>query len=138
MRIVVPLTATVFLATHPPAFADQTSPVSFQESLPSVQIDRSAQLRRAITLEIIRASTPQRFVHFRSQAAEAASTERRSWCKRHLVACGVIIGIPTGFLIGVWTNGDRDYDAAANGLIYAGVGAGVGAATGGIIAAGRK
>jgi hypothetical protein len=67
------------------------------------------------------------------QSEPAKRVDKRHWCRRHLVGCGALVGFTTGFLVGLMRPAD-DFDPMGFALIFGGpIGAGIGAATGGII-----
>lgn len=137
MNRAVLLMLTSLFASHASVVAAKSPPASPRSSL-APRVTWSDALKRAIAREETR-DTP--FVPLLGRTRQSAQTQNRSqrrhWCSRHPIACGSLIGLGAGFALGVATNGDRDYAASANGLIYAGIGAGIGAATGGIIAGTR-
>lgn len=58
--------------------------------------------------------------------------DQRPWCRRHLVECGALVGLGTGFLAGAaWA--PEDFGTIPSALVLGAYGAGIGAATGGII-----
>ena len=70
-------------------------------------------------------------------AARQQPRQKQGWIGRHPVLFGTLIGFGGGFLIGYLPGDDGvfdDFTAEFNGLVLGGVGAGVGAVSGAILA----
>ena len=93
-------------------------------------------MREAVRVEAIRLalSAPTRGLQ---QPEQAAKKSERHWCRRHLVGYGALVGLAGGFLVGLVAapeNFALENEAGGFALIFGGpIGAGIGAATGGII-----
>jgi hypothetical protein len=84
-------------------------------------------LARAITVEAARLA----LVRVQSEPVSNVVDGRR-WCRRHLVGCSALVGLGAGFLAGAaWA--PEDFGTMPSALVLGAYGAGIGAATGGII-----
>src|SRR5687767_6342982 len=101
----------------PSIFAGE--PEGLNTSVDAVRVDQP--LRRAIAME---ASRLTRLLSVESAQAPAGA-DRRHWCRRHPIGCGALVGLPAGFLFGVASAGNKDFDPTGFGLFFgAPIGAG--------------
>jgi hypothetical protein len=123
-------TATLLLCLVAQPYARGAEPDSHSSAPPSVHGNTLSEAVRAEATRLALAPTPGR----RVQSEEAPkNVDKRHWCRRHLVGCGALAGFTTGFLVGLMRPAD-DFDATGFALIFGGpIGAGIGAAAGGII-----
>ena len=91
-------------------------------------------LREAVRVEAARLALSVPTRGWRGQSEQATKkVDQRHWCRRHLVGCGALVGLTAGFIVGL-ANPIEDIEPMGSALIFgAPIGAGIGAATGGII-----
>ena len=94
-------------------------------------------LTRAIVLEAARLS---RVLPVQSGQTPGGA-DSRHWCRRHPIGCGALVGLGTGFVVGVVTpqGSDPCCGPVTFGLLFGvPIGAGIGAAAGWVIATASK
>ena len=102
---------------------------------PSPQRVHGNTLTDAVRLEAARLALSVPKSERRVQPDQGSkSGNRHNWCRRHLVGCGALIGVPAGIVL-VWKRPISDFQQTGTVAVVFGapIGAGIGAAGGGLI-----
>jgi hypothetical protein len=87
-------------------------------------------LKRAVSREVASMNLSGTFSDSALLRVQQPGQQRRNWIGRHPVLFGTLVGFGAGFLIGYLPGDDGlfyDFTAEFNGLVFGGVGAGIGA-----------
>jgi len=124
------------------ARADEPHTRDLERPRVDVHAPRTTPVIQAISVEAARLASSVPAAESPVQSVQASTDpDTRNWCRRHPVGCGAVLGFTGGFVVGLTYQQGSDpcCGPVTFGLIFGGpIGAGVGAAAGGIISAVTK